>query len=1157
MPRRPPIATRLRLLAAAALLVVAVAAVAVGIGRGPVRRLANGPCPLGMVPEGDAAAATAAKPSAARRSEADAMAVKPSAPQRSESDAKSGARFPGCQRLGHPESFRDALGVNSQLASRSAAPGSSVQSGAYPHALAQRAALARDSRPVSGANGVWGPLGNTPEVANNLGYDKSNGSTQEGFVNISGRTSDFDRNPVTQALYAAVSNGGVWESNDNAKTWRSIGEGLPTQVVASVKYSPAQGGTLIALTGDNAYGGDSLAGDGVWRSTDDGAHWTQAHGVPGGVLGFRVAADPNNADIVYAATGNGLLRSTDDGQNFFNVQLPTGSCAAHSLDYTNPTYKDCFLANMVTDVVVQGADNPQTPSGQAQTPSRQGAVLAVVGWRSGQKLNADHSMQSPNNGVYTSPDGAPGSFKKVDTKVSKFADGDQSAIGRVALGVASGPSQDHQIVYALVEDANKFNTKKIPDSLDEVPTGAQGSNVFNGVYVSTDFGQNWSQLESATVLNNDLTSGSALEPAGKALGYEPGVQAWYNEWITPDPTVQTDAPAPGGAKGVPTRLFFGLEEVWENKLGSSPQPLDGSAQTLFHVIGRYWNSCDFVVNGAPKCGPGPAQDAGKPNTTTTHPDQHGSLLFPDGGGGVSLLVGNDGGAYLQHVAKGADFSNNGWGAGNNDGFHTLQPYDAAMAKDGTVYAGLQDNGELKILPDGKQFEVFGGDGFFSAVDPARSATAYEEYVGGGVSVTTDGGANWTGINPNLTSALFATPFIMDPTDAQHLMIGGREVKETGLGPSTTSPPSVSAGNPTGANPGTPSPTDWQTVFDLGTQKNAGNAGATSTPEDPNNQLSAVDLRGDSAYVGYCGFCDTITQKVTATAPFASGIATNVGGPQAPKRLTGSGWHIATAKGLPKRYVTSVAMDPVTSSTVYVTLGGYGRRWAIPGAVGDDTSRVGSGHVFKSTDAGASFTDISGDLPDIPADWVTVRGGQLVIATDIGVFASSDTQGSHYSALGSGLPTVPVFHLALKPGDPNTLVAATYGRGVYTYAFPPTSVTSASSTAGVPGGILAAGGRSACIAGARRIRYRINRVPHGRVVKVQVYINGHRVLTRRSRRITHVSFRGPPAAGFAVKVVSTNNRGGRVISKRRYTRCGQLAKQKSHVKRHHRRHARHR
>ena len=37
----------------------------------------------------------------------------------------------------------------------------------------------------------------------------------------------------------------------------------------------------------------------------------------------------------------------------------------------------------------------------------------------------------------------------------------------------------------------------------------------------------------------------------------------------------------------------------------------------------------------------------------------------------------------------------------------------------------------------------------------------------------------------------------------------------------------------------------------------------------------------------------------------------------------------------------------------------------------------------------------------------------------------------YAVLGTSLPNVPVFHLQVAPQDPNVLVAATFGRGVYT------------------------------------------------------------------------------------------------------------------------------
>ena len=103
-------------------------------------------------------------------------------------------------------------------------------------------------------------------------------------------------------------------STDRGGSWTSIGDNLPTQVVSGMAWTPADGGTLVILTGDNAFGGDSIAGLGVYRTTDLGAHWTHATGVPDGVLGFKVAADQTHPGTVYAATGAGLFRSTDAGR---------------------------------------------------------------------------------------------------------------------------------------------------------------------------------------------------------------------------------------------------------------------------------------------------------------------------------------------------------------------------------------------------------------------------------------------------------------------------------------------------------------------------------------------------------------------------------------------------------------------------------------------------------------------------------------------------------------------------------------------------------------------------------------------------------------------------------------------------------------------------
>jgi len=129
-----------------------------------------------------------------------------------------------------------------------------------------------------------------------------------------------------------------------------------------------------------------------------------------------------------------------------------------------------------------------------------------------------------------------------------------------------------------------------------------------------------------------------------------------------------------------------------------------------------------------------------------------------------LVVGNDGGAYRYRFETDGDdkLDNANWFEGDNDGFSTLLPYFASVAEDGTVWAGLQDNGNLRVDPTTRrQFETYGGDGFFTAVDPDDSKTSYEEYVAAAMSVTEDGGRSWRSIDPELTAAKFSTPFAMD------------------------------------------------------------------------------------------------------------------------------------------------------------------------------------------------------------------------------------------------------------------------------------------------------------------------------------------------------------------------------------------------------------
>ena len=389
-----------------------------------------------------------------------------------------------------------------------------VTSGAYANAVAQAAAL-----PASKAYGgsSWKALGTDALYADGKPYGRVNG---EGLHNLSGRIQGFAYDPANHSVwYAAVANGGVYRSTDSGSTWKSIGDKLPSQIIGSVAV--AKGGTLVVGSGDPAFGGSSFTGLGAFYSADRGTTWHHASGVPNGTITFRVAVDPVHTNVVYQATGKGLWRSTDSGHTYKNVVLPT-TCTS----LTKPT---CFFANIVSDVVVR--PNDKTGGGGSQ-------VLAAVGWRAGNKLNAAGTPQAPRDGIYYSATGAPGTFAFMDPAATGFPS--VARAGRTALGLAVGSSQDHDYVYALVEDPSRFNKQtQVGDTPALPPTGTPingtlNPTVLNGLYGSKDFGKHWTLMANADQMDAP-THQSALGGTECVLGYCAGVQSWYNEWVQPSP----------------------------------------------------------------------------------------------------------------------------------------------------------------------------------------------------------------------------------------------------------------------------------------------------------------------------------------------------------------------------------------------------------------------------------------------------------------------------------------------------------------------------------------------------------------------------------------------------------------------------------------------
>jgi photosystem II stability/assembly factor-like uncharacterized protein len=150
-----------------------------------------------------------------------------------------------------------------------------------------------------------------------------------GPTNISARATDIavaDREGARR-IYVAYATGGIWKTDDNGKTWQAVFEHFASTSIGDIAVAPSNPDHLWVGTGEANLFRASMAGVGIYRSTDGGRTFGHMGLADTQTIG-RILVHPKDPDVVYvAASGHewtdnemrGVFKTTDGGKTWAKV----------------------------------------------------------------------------------------------------------------------------------------------------------------------------------------------------------------------------------------------------------------------------------------------------------------------------------------------------------------------------------------------------------------------------------------------------------------------------------------------------------------------------------------------------------------------------------------------------------------------------------------------------------------------------------------------------------------------------------------------------------------------------------------------------------------------------------------------------------------------
>jgi hypothetical protein len=361
------------------------------------------------------------------------------------------------------------------------------------------------------------------------------------------------------------------------------------------------------------------------------------------------------------------------------------------------------------------------------------------------------------------------------------------------------------------------------------------------------------------------------------------------------------------------------------------------------------------------------------NSGGVHADQHG-LQWDDEADDL-VYLGNDGGLYRSDTNGAAGT----WTKATHEPYTQHYQVEVAETDPSRLTGGTQDNGCIRSWGSATGgWDDYGcGDGEYTPIDWSDANIYYGCSQYGACRRYDDRTGTSSNIQDGAASARWNwhSPLVIDPNDPAVLYFAGNQLNR-----STNRGDTWTAISP-------PHPSDLTGTFEPG--------------------------HNDPIYRNW-GTITTIS--VSKTEPETIYVGTDTGRLWKTEDL-GQNWTEFVGEGLPKRWVTRVAIDPRDEDVVYATFSGFRNGEA-------------AAHVYRTEDGGETWENASGNLPNAPVNDVVLHpdDGDVYVGTDVGVFALKNGK-KNWAAVGGGLPLAPVLDLRLHAPS-GQLFAGTFGRSVW-------------------------------------------------------------------------------------------------------------------------------